>query len=360
MPASERLPKQAPVQSKPAHAAPTNEQTKQIIPSQMEVVEPLSLLASQFSHSTIIRLQREVGNHAVQQMIKLPQTGAMHLPPLDVDTHDTPSSESGKPIQREITKLPGKSSGVFGKGRRDKINVMVQAYNKLEMGAVGPKATIANIQKLLPEIQKIWQAAREWQVDTMKKNPEKAATIAAWITSEVEREEDAKKASIGELQEAASLKAASDGAAYNVAYTTPEFTIPINGAGVKWLQTPTLAPIYRYFIIALQHDGATLSAYEDMARYKANPTKAEALRIYDKYEMAASNQLNIAGEGAGGIDAVNATRAQINALRAGPNAPVPANFGAIEKSVTYVINELFTTFRDTTPFKKVTTAPPAG
>jgi hypothetical protein len=325
---------------------------------------PITPNLTHLSPATLIHLQRIVGNRAVQQMIQPPQSGAIGLPPdVDTDHHhlSSGSAQDGVVIQRAITRLPGASSGFFRKGRRDKINIMVDAYNALEIGASGSKRSVAGYQALLPEIRKIWQAAREWQVDVMKSSPAKAATIGEWMTSQVEREEDAKNAQIGELQEAAALKAASDGASYNVAYTTPQFTTKEGGAGVNWLATPALRPIYEYFMIQVQFENATLKAYQDVTRYKQNPSRDEALRIYHKYDMGTASQLNITGEGVtGSFEAINTKRRQMEALEADPTAAAPANFGAIEESLIHVVNELFIAFRTTTPFKKVTTPPAAA
>jgi hypothetical protein len=343
MSASERPSKQAAVRVKQAPAAVPHRPVNPFISQPIE--------QTGFTPATLIHLQRAVGNHAVQRMI-----GGIPTSPAHAET--TESSDAGATIQRAIKPLPGASSGWFRKGRRDKINAMVEAYNTLEIQSSGSKRTVESYQKLLPEIQKIWQAAHEWQLDVRAKHPDKAEEIGDWMKKEVEREEDAKKGQIGELQQALALKAASDGAAYNVAYTTAEYTGAT--AGARWLATPALAAIYKYFLIQVQFEASTLYAYEDVTAYRQNPSRGEALRIYDKYDMGTASQLNITGEGAGGEEAVNAVRAQIQTLRNNPNAAAPANFGAIEKSLINVINELFIAFRSTTPYKKVTTPPAAG
>jgi len=264
----------------------------------------------------------------------------------------------GMTIQRAIKRLPGKSSGWFRKGHRDKINELVDAYNMREISLAGSKRTIEGYRSLLPDIQKIWQAANAWHLDVMKGSPEKAQAIRDWMAEEVEREEEAKNAQLGELAEAQSLKAASDGAAFNALYATPDFTTA-STAAVRWLNTPAIAPIYRYFLIQVQYEAPSLYAYEDIKKYGLNPTRAEAIRIYDKYDMGTAKQLNITGEGpkVGGIAAINAFREQITALKADDSAAPPANFGPVETSVTNVINEMFIAFRMSAPYKKVTTPP---
>ncbi len=299
--------------------------------------------------STLIHLQRTIGNHAVQQMLNPPQSEAIGHLPFDIDHHSPLAT-----IQRQIAPLEGKSSGFF-KGRRDKINDMVNAYNLLEKQA-SSKGLSENHKALLPHIQKIWLAARAWYVDVVKSNPEKAKAIDNWMKTQVEREEDVKVALIGKLHDAETLKAAWDGAAYNQAYTTDEFTTA-STAGEKWLKTPALAPIYKYFIIEVQHDSVTLDAYEDLKRYRANPSRSEAIRIYKKYNMATADQLNITGEGVGGTQAINLVRQQMEALESNPNSALPANFGAIESSIETVINEIFISFRNSQPYKRITTAP---
>jgi hypothetical protein len=353
MPNSERLPKQSTPRLKTAlSAAKDNE-------SDLSSAE-INLSSPNISASTLIHLQRTFGNHAVQRMLipSKPQRAAISpVPSLGSDVkHST--AQDKKTIQRIIKPLEGASSGWFKKGRRDKINEMVNAYNDLEISMGGSKRSAESYESLLPEIQKIWQAAKAWQLDVMKSSPEKAAEISVWITNQVEREEDAKKASIGELKDAALLKSASDGASYNALYTTPQFTEKGEGAGIRWLQTLALKPIYRYFIIQVQYDGPTLYAYDDVINYRQNPSREEAIRIYNKYDMGTTSQLNISGEGAGGVEGMRAIRSQITALEADPTAPVPQDFGPIETSLVKVINELFISFKTTKPYQKVTTPPP--
>lgn len=225
---------------------------------------------------------------------------------------------------------------------------------------MGAKRTAASYQTLLPDIRQIWQAAREWQLEVISKNPDKAAEIGLWMKNHVEREEDAKAAQISELNEAAGLKAASDGAAYNPLFATAEFTSSTE-AGTKWLSTPEIAAIYRYFLIQIQYEGITLKAYDAVKAYSANPTRAEGVRIYHEFKMEDANVLNITGEGylVGGKVAVDAHRRKFEAMEASAAAPVPADFGPIERSLINIINELFIAFRETQPYKKATT-PPAG
>ena len=315
---------------------------------------------------SISALQRTIGNRATMQLLQpAPQPESLHIhrPALNLPPELDDSSESGHvnprhgvTIQRAIKKLSGKSSGWFRKGQRDKINILVDAYNAREITLSGSKRSAESYTALLPDIQKIWQAAQEWYLDTMKSNAEKAQEIRAWMVAEVEHEEDAKRAQIGELQEAAALKAAFDGAAYNPLYATPDFTSSV-GAAVQWLATPALAPIYRYFLIQVQFEAAALYAYEEVTKYRLNPSRTEALRIYDRFHMDAAGDLNITGEGVGGIEAIERFRAQIATLRGSPDAAVPADFGSVEKSLINVVNEMFIAFRSSTPYKKVTTAP---
>jgi hypothetical protein len=283
-------------------------------------------------------------------MLTPSQSGAISHVPSDVDTA-SPASSKETSIQRQITPLPGKSSGLF-KGRRDKINALVVAYNALEVKTTSARFALAAYQKLIADVQKIKVAAAAWQASVASSKPDKAASIGTWITTELDRETTAKQSLIDKTPEG--MKAASDGAAYNALYATPEYTV---SAGTRWLETPPLAPIYKYFMIQ-QHEEAPLSAFEDMKRYRQNPSRAEAIALYDKYEMSAADRLNITGEGVkGGIASINAVRQQIAALRADASAPVPPNFGAIELSINYVINSMFLTFANTEAFKKITTPP---
>ncbi len=316
----------------------------------------------------ISALQRTIGNQATMKMLQsAPQPESLHThqPALSLAPELDDDSESGRvnprdgaTIQRAIKKLPGKSSGWFRKGQRDKINELVDAYNIREITLSGSKRTAASYTELLPDIQKIWQASQAWYLDTMKSSAEKAQEIRAWMVAEVEREEDAKQAQIGELQEAASLKAAADGASYNALYATPDFTTATDAA-VRWLATPALAPIYRYFLIQVQFEAAALYAYEEVTKYKLNPTRAEALRIYDRFHMDAAGDLNITGEGpkVGGIAAIEQFRAEFATLRGDTNAAPPATFGPVETSVSNVIKEMFIAFRSYAAYRKVTTPP---
>ncbi|MBA3875056.1 MAG: hypothetical protein H0X30_38515 [Anaerolineae bacterium] len=356
MPNPERLPKPSTLRLKSALSAAKDNESDRSSSDQGQI----NLSSANISASTLIHLQRTFGNHAVQRMLtpsKSQERAMSPVPSLSNDIEHS-TSQDNKTIQRIIKPLEGASSGWFKKGRRDKINEMVNAYNDLEISMGGSKRSAENYESLLPEIQKIWQAAKAWQLDVMKSSPEKGAEISVWITNQVEREEDAKKASIGELKDAALLKSASDGASYNALYTTPQFTEKAQGAGINWLQTPALKPIYRYFMIQVQFDGPTLYAYDDVINYKQNPNREEAIRIYNKYDMGTTSQLNISGEGAGGVDGMRAIRSQFAALEGNPVAPVPPDFGFIEASLVKVINELFISFKTTKPYQKVTTPPP--
>lgn len=312
-------------------------------------------------------LQRMIGNQATMQMFQPapPKSLSVHQPvlgaPPDLDDTETAYThpKGGLTIQRAIKPLPGKSSGWFRKGHRDKINELVEAYNEREKTqASGSKKSVEAYQALLPDIQKIWQDANAWYLDTMKGSPEKAAEIRAWMTNEVEREEDAKRVSIGELQQAAALKAAYDGASYNAEYATPDFTTG-KDVGLRWLNTPAIAPIYEYHIIKTQHEGITLNAYRDIQQYKRNRSRVAALDVFDKYKMGAAGDLNITGEGiVNGALRVAEFRALIAALRADANAAAPEDFGPIEVSLEKVLNELFVSFRTTAAYRKVITPPP--
>jgi hypothetical protein len=348
----ERPQKQSPTRSKPA-PVPAHESAQS-----PEFIAPIT---NPLSPASLISLQRMIGNQAVQRMVTPRKPKAIQRIPFEVGETSDSEPASGEIIQRQIEPIEGESSGWFRKGRRDKINIMVEAYNSLEMSLSGAKRTAASYQTLLPEIRKIWQAAREWQMDVMKKNPAKAAEIGLWMTSEVEREEDAKNAQINELQEAAGLKAASDGAAYNALYATAEYTTSTL-AGAKWLSTPAIAPIYRYFLIQIQYEGVALKAYEAVMAYRQNPSKAEGLRIYHEFEMNKADKLNITGEGpkVGGVEAIAGVRRQFEAMEADAAAPVPAHFGPIETSLFNIMNEMFIAFRTTEPYKKVITPPAAG
>jgi hypothetical protein len=267
-----------------------------------------------------------------------------------------PQAGGSRTIQRSLRKLPGKSSGWFRKGQRDKINDMVEAYNTLEMNFVGNKKSVQGYQTLIGELDKIWQAAHKWKLSVMKKAPDKAATIQNWIDQQVEADRNLKVTGIEEIKQAAALEDAWNGAKFNPAYATPEFTTDGN-AGLKWLATPEIAPVYKYHIIKNQFDGLTLNAYEELIQYKQSPSAAEALRIYRKYEMSTSNKLNITGEGAGGIEGIERARATIEALEQNPQNP-PQDFGAIEGSIRNVLNEIMISFRMTPQYKKITTPPP--
>jgi hypothetical protein len=214
---------------------------------------------------------------------------------------------------------------------------------------------LAAYQKLLSDLQKIKTAAAAWRTSVATAKPEKAATIGTWITTELDRETAAKQAQMGEHPDG--MKAASDGASYNAQYATAAY---MELAGTRWLETPALTPIYKYFMIQ-QHEEDPLKAYLDFQRYRKAPSRAEAIRIYNEYQLGGSERLNIGGEGVPGqIAAVNATRRQFTGLMADPLAPVPANFGSIELSVNYVINSMFLTFTNTEPFKKIVTPPAAA
>jgi hypothetical protein len=328
-----------------------------------------------FAPEDIMAIQRMVGNQAVQRLIEQarPQAAAhdapaavrkpaLSGPPFDKDMPAFASytPQNGVAVQRRINKLPGKSSGFFRKGHRDNINALVDTYNTAEAKLADAKPTLASVRALIPEIQKIWNDANAWHIDVMKKSPEKAAAIRQWMTSEVEREEDTKRVQVGELEAAAALKAASDGASYDVRYTGREFVDYTAGAGVRWLQTPALALIYKYFMIQ-QLEETTVNAFDDLAKYRLSPSREEALRLFKKYQMESTALLNISGEGLGGRggDLIRTFRATIAHLESHPDDPVPPNFGPVEQSVHHVINMMFTTFANTEPFRKVTRPPEA-
>lgn len=315
-----------------------------------------------------------MGNRATIQRLK-PQTTAsqaqptdphkqaLSRPPLDTPDHNHDHERNfdslnshDYAVQRAIAVIPGKSSGWFRKGRRDKINALVVAYNTLEVETAKAKSTSVGVQKLLTAIQKILTDAKLWLGAVIKATPEKAASIADWIVEEVEREETAKRGQLGEVQASEALDAAWNGASYNVLYTSPQFTSSIS-AGTNWLATPALAPIYEYHIIKNQLEASTLNAYKDIKKYCLNPSRDEALRIYHKYQMQRADVLNITGEGAGGTTAINLVRNAINTLEVDPTGAPPLDFGAIGTSVENVINELFVSFTSTEAYQKVTTAP---
>jgi hypothetical protein len=74
-------------------------------------------------------------------------------------------------IQRLFHNVPGKSSGWFRKGRRDQVKAMVDAYLDLEKATIAQK-TVEKYQMLLTELEKIFQVARAWKLDVLRK-PEK-------------------------------------------------------------------------------------------------------------------------------------------------------------------------------------------
>jgi hypothetical protein len=259
-------------------------------------------------------------------------------------------------IQRQIEPIGGKSSGWFRKGRRDNLNAKVAAYNTLEARLTGPKRnTVQSAQLLHSKVEEILRDAERW-CQSVTKTPDKEQEIRSWIQSQVVPERDAKQNALSALQEATRLENAWKNPIYNPLYTSSEYK-GSNG-GIVWLSTPELAPIYKYYVIKVQFDAPTVNAYEDIQNYKKNPSRDEALRVFDKYNMSTSSDLNITGEGVGGIAAINAVRTEIEKLRSNaPDAVVPRDFGAIEMSVVNVLNEIFGAFTSTEQFKKVTTPP---
>jgi hypothetical protein len=318
------------------------------------------------SRNDVLRLQRTLGNQFVQRLLARPTTPPKSSLPaahpariMRQSVWGSARSASGKTgaavIQRTLKKLPGKSSGWFRKGRRDKLNNLVEAYNVLEMNSVGSKKSVASYQNLIAKLDEIWQAANQWKLAVLKKTPDKAGEIQTWLDKQVLPERSLKETGIEEIKQAAALEDSWKGAKYNAAYATSAFTTA-GDAGLNWLATPEIAGVYKYHIIKNQFDGATLNAYEDLMQYKQNRTAAEALRIYHKYEMSTSNKLNITGEGAGGLDGIERARASIEGLRQDPSNP-PADFGAIEKSIVNVLCEIMISFRETAQYKKITTPP---
>jgi hypothetical protein len=318
------------------------------------------------SRNDVLRLQRTLGNQSVQRLLARPTTppkpGLPAAHPARImrqSAWGSSRSSSGMTgaavVQRTLKKLPGKSSGWFRKGRRDKLNNLVEAYNVLEMNSVGSKKSVASYQNLIAKLDEIWQTAHQWKLAVLKKTPDKAGEIQTWLDKQLLPERSLKETGIEEIKQAAALEDSWKGAKYNAAFATPAFTTA-GDAGLKWLATPEIAGVYKYHIIKNQFDGATLNAYEDLMQYKQNRTAAEALRIYHKYEMNTSNKLNITGEGAGGLDGIERARASIEGLRQDPSNP-PADFGAIEKSIVNVICEIMISFRETAQYKKITTPP---
>jgi hypothetical protein len=260
-------------------------------------------------------------------------------------------------IQRRIEPIAGKSSGWFRQGRRDKLNAKVAVYNQMENRFAGTNRNVQSFQLLVAKAEEILRDANAWRQAVARSKPEKAQEILTWIETKVQPELEMKRAALNDLQQAVAMKDAWDNPTYNPLYTTDEYTKAGN-AGIRWLSTPDLAPVYKYHIIKNQFEGITLNAYEDIVRYKQNPSRAEALRVYDKYRMGTADDLNITGEGAGGIESINKFREKIEALRRNDNgAVVPAGFGAIETSIVNVLNEIFISFRLTEPYKTITTPP---
>lgn len=369
------MPRQAPVRVKAKLVQRQSLASAQLQDTEQETIPEtptLSRIAIQqakytprdLSRNDVLHLQRHLGNQSVRRLLARP---AAPVNPAKVASHQAhimrqsvwgtskPRSGGASVIQRSLRKIQGKSSGWFRKGRRDKLNIMVEAYNTLEMQYVGSKKSVQGYQTLIVELDKIWQAANQWKLDVLKKDPEKAAEIQDWMDKQVVADRDLKVTGIEEIKQAAALEDAWKGARYNPAYATPEFTTEGN-AGLKWLATPEIAPIYKYHVIKNQFDGPTLNAYEELMQYKQNRTAAEALRIYKKYDMATSSKLNITGEGAGGLTGVAQARATIEALEQNPSNP-PEDFGSIEGSIKNVLNEIMISFRTTPQYKKVTTAP---
>ncbi len=371
------MPKSAPTKVKArliqrqSSASPQLQDTEQEVASNTASLSRMAVQQAKYtprdlSRHDVLQLQRHLGNQSVRRLLARP---AAYTAPVKAAPHSAhimrqsawntirPQNGAGSTIQRSLRKITGKSSGWFRKGRRDKLNIMVEAYNTLEMKYVGSKKSAQGYQILIGELDKIWQAANEWKLDVLKKDPEKAVEIQDWMDKQVVADRDLKVSGIEEIQQAAALEDAWKGARYNPAYATAEFTS--NGdAGLKWLATPEIAPVYKYHVIKNQFDGATLNAYEELVQYKQNRTAAEALRIYNKYDMATSSKLNITGEGSGGLTGVAQARATIEALQQDPSNP-PQDFGSIEGSIKNVLNEIMISFRSTPQYKKITTAPAA-
>lgn len=280
------------------------------------------------SHEDILHMQSDIGNKATMQLM-------------------AQSGQSSATIQRRINPIAGQSSGWFRKGRRDKLNVMVGAYNIQENKSAN---TIPANQALQAEVQKIRKYAEDWKASVQSKSPEKGEEIATWIKTELDREETAKGAAIGQ----ASLDDAWKNTGYDERFSTPKYT---EAAAMTWLNTPELANVYRYYVINKQFDAATMNAYDDMQAYAKNPTRDEAIRIYNAYSLKDASTLNITGEGVGGIGAINAVRSQFSALINNPDAPVPPDFGAIQRSNVNVLSEIFTAFSNSDEFKRITTKP---
>lgn len=291
---------------------------------------------SHTSHNHILQLQSTIGNQATIELLN--QTSSKQVPQ---------STKVSDPIQRRIKPIEGTSSGWFRKGRRDKLNVMVGAYNIKENNS--PK-TIVAMQALQAEIQKIRTVAESWRNSVQSSSPQKALEITNWIENELNREEAAKGAAIGK----ASLEDAWENTGFDARFTSPKYTDSGGNAGITWLNTPELANVYKYYVINKQFDAPTVNAYEDMREYAKNPSKAEALRIYEAYSLKDTSLLNITGEGVGGTSAINAVRQQITALKNDENAPIPANFGAIQTSNINVLNEIFSAFSNSDTFKRIT------
>jgi hypothetical protein len=331
-----------------------------------EAVQQARQTPRDLSRNDVLQLQRTLGNQSVRRILTRASTVEQPAVPRTTATISHPArimrqsvwrtgNSSSTSIQRTLKKLPGKSSGWFRKGRRDKLNSLVEAYNSLEMATIGSKKTVAGYQNLLTSLNEIWKAAHDWKLATLKKTPEKAGEIQAWIDKQVLPEISLKENGIEEIKQAAALEDSWKGAKYNAAYAGPAYTTSPN-AGLNWLAAPEIAGVYKYHIIKNQFDGATLNAYEDLMQYKQNKTAGEALRIYRKYQMNTSNQLNITGEGAGGLEGIGRARAAIEALEQNPQNP-PDGFGAIETSIQNVLNEIMISFKDTEPYKKITTPP---
>jgi len=287
---------------------------------------------SNMSSDDILNMQSTIGNLATMQLLRQSQTSQTQL-----------QHKIGVTLQRRVKPMEGTSSGWFRKGRRDKLNLMVAEYNLKEMKSSN---TTSDNQSLLNDLQKINQYAMEWQ-KSVKNDEDKAKSIKNWRSDELAPEIQMRGAliTLASPMDDTAMKAASKNTQHDKRFSPEQYAIP-----AIWLQEPNLINVFRDFA-RKEFSLENIDAFMEMSAYRYSPSRDEALRIYDKYEMASSNgDLN--------INRKAPILQQLALLKTDPKAPVPTDFEEIKKQLWTNIGDTFSRFKFTEPYERISN--PAG
>jgi|GEM_PF-5989368 len=279
------------------------------------------------SQPNILNLQRTLGNKTTHHLMR--QSAAAHV------------------IQRALDPIGGKSSNYFGiskKGNRDVLNLKVESYNSLSEQS---KHSPEDNNKLFKQLREIRKHVLKWLNKTSDK--EKHDEIKTWITTFLSKEEF----KIGAMVNSNLLKNKDDSMGdeankklYESKKQDKNFTTEEYEKIETWLFQPDLVNVFRQFgkdQISIEN----IDAYIEMSAYEQNPSKDEAIRIHDKYRLDKFDYLNLDGK-------VKPLIADFTNLKKDTKAEAPKSFGKIAYGLLFNISEMFTRFRFTDAFYRIT------